>query len=141
MHARELLEFIQARIPTFTEVSLLGAGRGFHYTPHAEAITRAGRFLGAPIDENLDQTQTEAVSRPATSDPGVVFAYENLSDAEDEAYIGGHEGPDFEIFEVEYRSAVKATHDQEAFLEAPPTLLIMTTDVVGFRRLGVTRRR
>lgn len=140
MHAPELLDHVRRTITTFVDISLVGRGRGFHYSPHAEAIEAAGRMLGAPADGNLDQTQTEAVSKPATHHPGVVFAYENLEDAEDEAYITGVKGPVFEIFEIEFEQAVKATHDQEATLGAPPTLLVMTTDILGIKRLGVTRK-
>jgi hypothetical protein len=49
--------------------------------------------------------------------------------------------PAFEIFEVEFSGAVKATHNQEATFGSPPTLLITTTDIVGFKRMGDTRKK
>jgi hypothetical protein len=86
MHADELLEHVKKTVRTFENVELVGPGRGFHYTPYADAIEKHGRFLGAPIDENLDQTQAGefgAHSPPATHDPGVVFAYNDIESAEE----------------------------------------------------------
>jgi hypothetical protein len=139
MTAVQLLAFIEQRIPTFTDLNLLGAGCAFHYTANANAIDASGKFFGAPIDENLDKKQTALHSPPATSDPGVVFGYLKPSDAVEEGF-------GCEIYEIHFREAVSCIHSQEDAFSAehaegepfdyPPTIMILTSDIMHFKRLG-----
>ncbi len=129
MTSQELAEFIQTAISTFTDVELLGAGKAYHYTNHAAAIVQSGRFLGAPIDAELDKTQNHLVSPPATADPGVVFAYEQFEVAKEEGF-------GCKIIEVNFSSAVRATHVQEAELDAPPAVLILNTEIASFNLMA-----
>ncbi|NQS97057.1 MAG: hypothetical protein HQ591_01240 [candidate division Zixibacteria bacterium] len=103
MNAEKLKTFIKNKIPTFDNVGVIGPGTAFHYTMHAEAILADGRFYGAPIDENLDKTQTSLVSKQAKADPGVVFAYELIEDAKEEGF-------GCKIFKIKYNKAVYAIH-------------------------------
>jgi hypothetical protein len=139
MTATQLKEFIEARVPTYKEVKVLGAGSAFHYTSNGDAIDASDKFLGAPIDDNLDRTQLALQSPPATCDPGVVYGYLKLSDSLEEGF-----GCD--IFEIQFREAVSAIHSQEQsqaamnpdFVAAdyPATILILTSDIIDFKRLG-----
>jgi len=135
MNSNELKIFIENKIPTFTDVKLLdGAGFAYHYTPHKDKIIKSGKFLGAPIDINLDKTYEKIDPEPAKHDPGVVFGYPNL---EITKKLGKYGKCDF--FEIEYKSAVSAIHDHErklgeiAGIETPPTICILTNDIIGFR--------
>lgn len=139
MTAAELLEFITSDIPTFIDTSLVSGSRAYHYTPHADAIAAAGKFFGAPITGNLDQTQTTLHPEPADCDPGVVFCYEILDTAAEEAFVCDNGGPTYEIFEIEFKCAVRALHRQEAARGATHSLLVLTTDIISYRRLGVTK--
>jgi hypothetical protein len=129
MIAEELATFIARNVPTFRVLEVVGPGVGFHYTYYSDAIERSGRFFGAPIDEELDRTQFSLASVPAKHDPGVVFAYENFADA-------AEEGWGCEVYEIQYKKAVLASHMQEELLGAPPTLLILTSEISSFKHLG-----
>lgn len=139
MTATELKEFLGARVPTYADVKVLGAGSAFHYTANSDAIDATGKFFGAPIDENLDKTQEIIPSPAATCDPGVVYGYLKLSDSVEEGF-------DCDIYEIRFCEAVSAIHSQEREMAAmnpdfvaadyPATVLILTSDIVEFRRLG-----
>lgn len=128
MTASELLAHITTNVPVFENCTLLGEGKAFHYTTHLDAINAYGGFKGAPIDNDLDQTQGRVPSDPATHDPGVVFAY--LDETETRA-----EGKNCDILEISFRAAVQATHSQEVTLGAPDTILILNTDITGHRKI------
>ena len=117
MSTEELLEYLKKEVQTFTELEIVENGIAYHYTNHFDKIEKIGRFLGAEINSNLDKTQNTLVSKPATSNPGVVFAYENLSDAEEEGF-----GCD--IIEIEYKKAILANHSQENSLDSITNLLL-----------------
>jgi len=139
MTAGQLKEFIEARVPTYTDVQALGAGSAFHYTANADAIDATGKFFGAPLDGNLDKTQITLHSPPATCDLGAVYAYLKLSDSVEEGF-------GCEIYEIRFHEAVSAIHSQEKALSAmnpdfvaadyPATILILTSDIIDFKRLG-----
>lgn len=77
---------MKTNIPTFQNLEIIEAGIAYHYTSHYNKILELGKFLGAPIDKNLDKTQVTLISPPATNDPGVVFAYLDSSDAKEEGF-------------------------------------------------------
>lgn len=129
MTAEQLREFIVANIEMFFDVKVLNAGVAFHYTQHAATIESEGRFLGAPIDKDLDQTQRSLESKPAEHNPGVVFAYDDIQSAKEEGF-------DCEILRIEYDQAVSAFHMQEHAIGAGCTLMILTSDIKEFERLG-----
>ena len=139
MTATELKEFLEARVPTYTDVKVLGAGTAFHYTANGDTIDASGKFFGAPIDENLDKTQEIIPSPAATCDPGVVYGYLRLGDSVEEGF-------DCDIYEIRFREAVSAIHSQERDMAAlnpdfvaadyPATIMILTSGIVEFRRLG-----
>ena len=136
--AQQLKEFVERYVRVFTEVQLLDKGEAFHYTPHAETISKSGRILGAPIDNNLAGTQRTSSSQPAKHDPGVIFAYPTIEKAVEQ-------GLDFEILRIAYTKAISATHSLEAQyakygVQIAPTVLILTTDVISLVRLGPARR-
>lgn len=127
MTSEELQDFIKTNIPTFDNFQIIENGIAYHYTSHFEKILAFGKFLGAPINNNLDQTQLTLVSKPATHDPGVVFAYLNIEDTKEEGF-----GCD--VVEIEFKKALRATHTQEASIGAPDTILIMTSEIVKFTK-------
>jgi hypothetical protein len=135
MTANELANFLREKVPTFEEVVVVGQGTGYHYTPYVADIEVAGKLIGAPINGELDRTQVDELPSRATNDPGVIFAYPEFDAARDEAH-GGTYAAQFVVLELNYREAVAAYHAQERALdpELPPTLLILTTDIVGFKR-------
>ena len=126
MTTAELANFINMNIPTFIGIELLETGKAYHYTPNSDAIFESGRFLGAPINNQLDKTQTQLYSPPAVSDPGVVFAYEQFE-------ATNTEGFNCKIIEVRYATAIRAKHSQEAELGAPPTVIMLNTEITGFK--------
>ncbi len=135
MSADDIADFVRSHVRTFEGVEVLPTGTAFHYTHHGDAIQALGRFLGAPLTANLDRTQSTLRSPPATADPGVVFAYSDLSDAIEEGFGA-------EIIEVSFKCAVRATHSQEAALDSSaqlPTILICSSDISHFRRLGSSK--
>lgn len=111
---------------------MLPSGRSYHYTVHWQNIQTTGGFLGAPISRNLDQTQTDLQSSPATDANGVVFTYADMQDAIEEGFVV----PGSELIEIDYKEAVQATHSQEATLGAPPSILILVPNIVGYRIVG-----
>ena len=135
MDAEELEKFILNNIPTFVDIERLGPGVAYHYTDHGRSIACDGRIRGAPIDRNLDRTQVTIPSVPATEENGVVFAYADRRHAVEEGSISAN----CEVIELRYRSAVLAAHGQEGSLGAPPTLLILTSDITDFKNIGLCR--
>lgn len=130
MTIQELELFISESVPVFANLEIIGEGFAFHYTPNYNSIVSHGSFLGAPIDENLDQTQITLYSLPAIHDPGVVFAYLDENDAREEGF-----GDNMEIVKISFSAALKATHSQEAvWTDAPATILILTTDILNFEK-------
>ncbi|PCJ86744.1 MAG: hypothetical protein COA57_05910 [Flavobacteriales bacterium] len=128
MTAEELRDFISSNILTFDNLKIIENGVAYHYTTHFDKIEKTGKFLGAPIDKNLDQTQVTLPSKPATNDLGVVFAYLDEEETRDE-------GCDCDIVEIEFTKALKATHVQEATLGAPDTILILNTDIKNYKNI------
>lgn len=145
MTTEELLYFLKQNVNGFTDSRIVRNDFCYHYTSHWDSINNIG-FLGAPIDENLDKTQNETYSPPAESNPGVVFAYENINDARDEGF-----GCD--IIKIKYKSAISATHTQEEQLSNltndslkkigiepdvsphPKTILILNNEIIGFNKV------
>jgi hypothetical protein len=139
MDASKIASHLIRDVPTFRDVQVIGPGIAYHYTVHADAIEKSGRFLGAPLDATLDQTQNPNAPNIATAEPGVVFAYEVLAEAAEEGDSAGWlYGREAEVFEVHYSAAVRAVHSQEADgTEAPPTILISSAQIQRFTRLGL----
>ncbi len=145
MTTEELLHFVDHNVNVFTDKHIVRDGYCYHYTSHWDSINKNG-FLGALIDENLDKTQNEIYSPPAKSNPGVVFAYENIKDAREE-------GGGCDVIKIKYRSAISATHSQEAHLsnlvndslkkygiepdvtQHPKTILILNTEIIEFEKV------
>jgi hypothetical protein len=128
MTTEELLEFIRLNVPTFTNLRIIGHGVAYHYTDHYEAILQSGKLKGHPINENLDMTQNTIPSIPSIDEKGVLFAYLKLEDAKEEGF-----GCD--ILEVEFSSAILATHSQEATLGAPDTVIILCENILSFKKV------
>ncbi len=142
MTTEELLTYLTNYVPNFLTPEVIeGPFECYHYTSNLKAIIQEG-FKGAPINEDLDQTQN--VGSPVV-DGGVVFAYENLQDAKDEGY-----GCD--ILKILCKRAIKTLHSAEDNLgqmmsdalasqgmafepgenETPLTLLILTQDIISY---------
>jgi hypothetical protein len=136
VNAGHLLEYIVEHVPVFEDVQLLGEGIAYHYTPHSAEIAESNHFFGAPVNEELDRTQTGFDSPPASSDPGVVFAYATQKPVVEEGHFGN-----CHLFKIRYGAAVRGMHSQERDMMAAlgeqhsPTLLIMTGDILGFEDL------
>jgi hypothetical protein len=125
MNPEQLLTFIQQNVPVFINARIVSHGIAYHYTDHYLSIVEYGGFLGHPINENIDNTQITIPSNPASDPNGVVFAYENLFDAQEE-------GAGSEIIEISFQSAIITTHSQEAALGAPDTVIILCGDIVNW---------
>lgn len=138
MTANDIADYVRAHISTFQGVRHLGEGVAYHYTIRSDEILRFGRFLGAPLSQDLDCTQNPDQANTTTADPGVVFAYESLTEAAEEGdcLIYPYPGSEPKVFKIVYRRAVEATHIQEAELGTPPTILISSMDIVSFECLG-----
>lgn len=144
MNTEELLEYLKQEVKTFINLEIIEEGIAYHYTNHFSKIEKDKKFLGAEINKNLDKTQQELISKPATNDPGVVFAYENLEDAIEEGF-------DCDIIEIKYKKAISANHTQENelgnmvnsfltqlgdsdnFEEDLKTILIINTEIISFQ--------
>ena len=133
MKVTELKNFVLNNVHTFDHLKIIKNGVAYHYTSYYDKIEKAGRFLGAPIDKNLDQTQLTIPSKQATCTPGVVFAYLDKKDAEEEGF-------DCDIIEIEFCNALQATHVQEVTLGAPDTILIINTDIKKFKKITNTNK-
>ena len=133
--------YLRQYVPTFQGIELVGPGRAYHYTVHADKITQRGMFLGAALSTELDHTQSMTEPNIAACDPGVVFAYEALAEAAEEGDNAGilYSGTVPEVFELCYSAGVRATHIQELQLDAPPTILISSSEITSFKRLGKCR--
>lgn len=138
MNAEDIAVYVKQQVPVFEDVEIVGPGIAYHYTCHADAIGASGGFFGAPLNPDLDRSQDPNETRPASSDPGVVFAYEELAEAASEGASAEHvwKGRISELFEIQFSSAVRAQHSQEKHLLAPPSLLISSREIIGFKRLG-----
>lgn len=138
MKSTDIGRHLSDSLPAFQDIIVLGSGTAYHYTVHAYAIEDSGKFLGAPLDLNLDCTQNPNEPNVATCDPGVVFAYSELAAAAEEGDSARfvYPGSNPEVFEIQYSSAVQATQTQEAQLDAPPTILISSTEITSFKRVG-----
>jgi hypothetical protein len=133
MTTEELEVFIKENIPNFIDVSIIQNGIGYHYSIHTDKILSEKKFKGAKIDDNLDCTQQDISFLPATDPGGVVFAYEELSDAIEEGYAMPGDELTVKILKVSFSSAIKALHEQEYNLTgAPHTLLILVDDILDF---------
>lgn len=128
MTPEEVATYITENVPIFTNVELIDEGVAYHYTEHADAIQEAGKFLGVGLNKEIDRTQSNFMSQPATEDPGVVFGYENIQGAVQEAYGAV-------VIEIRFLRAVRALHSQEAALGAPKSVLIVNTDITTFTRI------
>src|SRR5437899_1344091 len=109
MTASDLLAYVRTNVQNFGDVKLLEHGKAFHYTNHADDIEAAKKFLGAPIDQNLDCRQQDIPSPKATHELGVIFAYQDLAETAGEAVVGDKVGrnlgrtfPESEIFKIEF---------------------------------------
>lgn len=132
MDADFVFWYIQQHYPqTLIEPEILGPGVAYHYTPHADAIMAAGKFLGTPLVPNLNPAQTldrrpwVMPPPPAVHDPGIVFAYKRLQDAQDR-------GRGYAILRIKYTGAVEALNQkqvaalgEEPFQEQPPRILLI----------------
>ncbi len=138
MKSSDIARHLSDSLPAFQDIAVLGSGTAYHYTVHADAIENSGKFLGAPLDLNLDYTQNPNKPNVATCDPGVVFAYSEMEAAAEEGESARfvYPGSNPEIFEIRYSSAVQATHAQEVHLGAPPTILISSMEITSFKRVG-----
>jgi len=138
MKSTDIERYLNESTTSFRNTKIVGPGIGYHYTVHANAIEKAGKFLGAPLSEDLDCTQDPNKPNVASSDPGVVFAYAELADAAEEGDSARfmYPGSTPELFEIKYSSAVEATHIQEAELDAPPTILISSVEITSLKRMG-----
>lgn len=129
MSAEELKIFISENIPTFQNIKIIENRVAYHYTSHYDKLVNSGKFLGAPINKELDKTQLSVPSKPATSDPGVVFAYQNL-------YETIEEGENCDIIKIYFSQALQATHIQEnVSSEDRDTILILNTDIKRFKKI------
>ncbi len=143
MEPEELLEYLTESVPNFLNPELIEhEGECFHYTENWRVIEAEGVFKGAPVNQELDQTQNVEFE---LVDDGVVFGYDNLEDAREEGY-------GCSIVKIRYRKAIRALHESEnnlgdLFAEAavgtemeglldtggaPPTLLILAADILDF---------
>lgn len=130
-----LLRVVDSNENCFQKRGELGEGVAFHYTSHSDLISEHGAFLGRTINAaELDRTQAwdNPQSTPATDPYGVVFAYQTVDEAHEEGAIFNGT----RVFRVDYRRAVRATHEQEAALGAGDTVLILAHDITGFDDLG-----
>lgn len=143
MNISELLEHLIENVPNFENPEIISEGECFHYTSHWEKIKELGKFKGAKIDADLDQTQTAVFSSEATESEGVVFAYSEINEAREE-------GNGLDIVKIRYKTAIKALHKGENALDClftdlanksgiemskintPYTLLILTSDISSF---------
>nr|NQU93397.1 hypothetical protein [Bacteroidota bacterium] len=140
MNISELRDFLIKNVPNFEEPEILHKeGICYHYTPHCDKIQKFGRFKGARIDENLDQTQRIKYLVEATENEGVVFAYEKLKDAQEEGF-------GLKIIRIRYKKAIRSLHKAEDDFGnssreieneneksvTPKTLLILTSDILAF---------
>lgn len=138
MKSTDIERHLNETLTSFQDAKVIGPGTAFHYTVHAVAIEESGKFLGAPLSDDLDCTQDPNGPRVAKSDPGVVFAYSELCTAAEEGDCARdlYPGSCPEVFEIQYSSAVEAIHAQEEKLGAPPTILISSAEITDFKRLG-----
>lgn len=137
MRSTDIERYLKESVTSFRDAVVIGPGTAYHYTVHAQAIIESGKLLGAPLNTNLDQTQDPNGPHVARCDPGVVFAYSELAFAAEvgDAARLAYPGCCPEVIEVQYSSAVKAIHSQEAALDAPPTILISSAEIFSYRRL------
>lgn len=143
MTVHELLEYLIKNIPNFENPEIISEGECYHYTPHWKKIEEQGKFKGAKINNDLDQTQSRGISIEAAELEGVVFTYEYINDAREE-------GNGLDIVKIRHKTAIKALHKGEyaldnLFIESakksgiempenntPYTLLILTSDISSF---------
>ena len=85
-NVEELKDFVLNNIPIFKNVKIIKNSVAYHYTSHYDKIEKSRKLLGTEIDKNLDRTQLTIPSKPATSDPGVVFAYLDEQEAREEGF-------------------------------------------------------
>lgn len=137
MIATDIAKYIHENVPTFQNIEILGQGVAYHYSRHPGDIIANG-FLGAPLTRDLDRTQNPNENHKASHKPGVVFGYESLDEAAEEGDCAKYlfHGCEPKIFRINFTAAVRAVHIQETLLEAPPTIMISTTEIESFECLG-----
>jgi len=138
METTDLFAFINSSVPNLVEIEIISAGKGYHYTMHSDSIERMGTFLGRPVDEDLDRSQSTLTSNKATDKEGVVCAYPDLSAAVQEGKYG-----DCHIYEIYFSEAVSAYHQQEKEFaksfggkEITKTQFILAHKITNFKVLG-----
>lgn len=137
MEIEKLFYFIKSKVPNLTDLEIVKAGIGYHYTMNSSDIEQMGKFLGRSIDEDLDWSQHSLESVKATDENGIVYAYPVLSHTVEEGKF-----LDCHIYEVHYSEAISAFHQQEVQLaksigiEVPKTLFIPAQNISGFKRIG-----
>ncbi|MEI6347260.1 MAG: hypothetical protein WCP69_04850 [Bacteroidota bacterium] len=130
----ELLRYIKTHVPNFSNPKIISSGVAYHYTMHSDLIQKDGRIKGRIIDENIDCSQNDFVSIPATENNGVVFAYESLVESKLEAFVLPEDKQRIKIIKNDYNSAVYANHQQEVdYTGAPPTIIILAHEITNFQ--------
>jgi hypothetical protein len=117
--------YIRKYVPAFTVVKKLGDGSCYHYTQHIYAILTDGMLKGVHPNPNMDCSQHGTTSIPATKHPGILFGYDKYTDATEEGF-------NCDIVKIEYSKAIMVEHVQEALLGAPPTIVVVTTDITSW---------
>lgn len=151
MTTEELLKYLNTNVPNFKNPEIISSGVAYHYTSHADIIISTNQILGVPLNKDLDRTQQSLKSKPATNNPGVVFAYEDIEDAKEEGF-------GCSILKIEFNSAIKVMHGQESDLssstndlmksmgldidldlnEHPHTLIILNTEIEKIELINKT---
>ena len=137
MNVVELINFINQKVPNLTQVELLGPGTAYHYTMHSNAIEKAGEFLGRSVDEDMDHSGEEMISKKATDKDGLVCAYLDFNRTMEEGSYGN-----CDIYKLEFTEAVAAYNEQERLLdledgfEPAKIIFIPAKNVTNFKRMG-----
>ena len=134
MNTDELLQFISTRVQNFTKPEIIHNGVAYHYTMHSNLIEASGRFLGAAITKEIDRTQDGVESIPAKEIDGLVFAYEDIEASKEEGFIMPEDKKKNKIYEIKFRTAIRANHQQEVdFSSAPPTIIVIASEITDFK--------
>lgn len=132
MTVEEIIKFIEENVPVFTNPEIVYDGESYHYTMHSDLIDNYGRFLGRPVDDDMDHTQLTLTSIPASADEGVVYSYEDFEAAMKEGYVMPSE-KDVVIYLLRYKKAIRTIHSQEETLDAPLTIIIRACDIIDYK--------
>ena len=134
MNTVELFQFISTKVKNFTNLEIIYNGVAYHYTMHSNFIEASGRYLGVAISEEIDRTQDGVESIPAKEIDGVVFAYEELEASKEEGFLLKEDKKKNKIYEITFRTAIRANHQQEVdFSGAPLTIIIIASEIIDFK--------